>query len=63
MRLTSKIFIQQRHLGEAPTIPTKGRMGLVQIVSMPADALDPKWRVGAAACAVLLHKHLPEHSP
>jgi DNA (cytosine-5)-methyltransferase 1 len=43
------------------TLPTKGRMGLVQVVQIPADSLLPKHRAKARACAALLHDHLPDH--
>lgn len=45
------------------TLPTKGRMGLVQAVQVPADCLAPELRERARACATLLHEHLPEHFP
>lgn len=45
------------------TLPTKARMGLVQSVQVPADALSPEHREKARACAALLHEHMPEHFP
>lgn len=43
------------------TIPTKARMGLVNIVEVPADFLSEEHARKAKMCADLLHKHLPEH--
>lgn len=45
------------------TVPTKDRMGLVQVVQVPADGLAPEYRAGAKACADFLHEHMPEHFP
>jgi DNA (cytosine-5)-methyltransferase 1 len=45
------------------TLPTKGRMGLVQVVQVPAESLAPELRERARRCAELLHEHLPEHFP
>lgn len=45
------------------TVPTKDRMGLVQVVQVPADCLAPEHRARAKACADFLHEHLPEHFP
>lgn len=45
------------------TLPTKGRMGLVESVQVPADSLAPEHREKARKCAVLLHEHLPEQFP
>ncbi len=45
------------------TVPTKGRMGLVQVAQVSADCLAPEHRARAAQCAALLHEHLPEHFP
>ena len=45
------------------TLPTKGRMGLVQAVQVPADCLAPEHQERARKCAALLHTHLPEHFP
>jgi DNA (cytosine-5)-methyltransferase 1 len=45
------------------TLPTKGRMGLVQVVQVPADCLAPDLRERAKLCADLLHRYLPEHFP
>jgi len=43
------------------TLLTKGHMGLVQSVQVPADCLAPKHRETARRCAELLREHLPEH--
>lgn len=43
------------------TLPTKGRMGLVQVVQVAADILPPEQLAKAKRCAAFLHKHLPEH--
>ena len=45
------------------TLPTKGRMGLVQSVQVPLECLAPEHRDRAKQCAALLHKYLPEHFP
>ncbi len=45
------------------TLPTKGRMGLVQVVHASADCLAPEHRERARQCAELLHTHLPDHFP
>lgn len=45
------------------TVPTKDRMGLVQVVHVAADTLMPELRERAKACADLLHRWLPEHFP
>ncbi|WP_265281296.1 DNA cytosine methyltransferase [Verminephrobacter aporrectodeae] len=45
------------------TLPTKGRMGLVQAVQVAADCLSPEHREKARRCAGLLHEHIPEHFP
>ncbi|KQM79845.1 DNA cytosine methyltransferase [Xylophilus sp. Leaf220] len=45
------------------TVPTKGRMGLVQVAQVSADCLAPEHRARAAQCAALLHEHLPDHFP
>lgn len=42
------------------TLPTKGRMGLVEVEQVPADCLAPEQRARARQCAALLHEHLPE---
>ena len=55
---------QWQGLGEPMhTLPTKGRMGLVQAVQVSADSLAPEHRASARQCAELLHTHLPEHFP
>lgn len=43
------------------TLPTKGRMGLVETVQVPASCLADEHRARAQACAELLRTHLPEH--
>ncbi|MGB3742473.1 MAG: DNA cytosine methyltransferase [Castellaniella sp.] len=45
------------------TLPTKGRMGLVQVAQVAADSLLPEHRDKAHACAALLHQYLPDHFP
>ncbi|KTT11520.1 DNA cytosine methyltransferase [Pseudacidovorax intermedius] len=45
------------------TLPTKGRMGLVEVQQVPAAALAPEHRARARQCAALLHEHLPEQFP
>lgn len=45
------------------TLPTKGRMGMVQIIQVSVDCLAPEHRDRAKQCAALLHEHLPEHFP
>lgn len=45
------------------TLPTKGRIGMVQAVKVSADCLAPEHRARARQCAALLHEHLPEHFP
>jgi DNA (cytosine-5)-methyltransferase 1 len=45
------------------TIPTKHRMGLVQSLHVPRDALTESQWAGAKRCADFLHKYLPEHFP
>lgn len=45
------------------TVPTKGRMGLVQTVQVPAAALSEEHAAKARECARLLHEYLPEHFP
>lgn len=55
---------QWQGLGEPMhTLPTKGRMGLVQAVQVSADSLAPEHQARARQCAELLHTHLPEHFP
>lgn len=55
---------QWQSLGEPMhTLPTKGRIGLVQAVQVSADSLAPAHRARARQCAELLHTHLPEHFP
>ena len=43
------------------TLPTKGRMGLVEVVQVPTADLTPEQRERARQCAALLREHLPEH--
>lgn len=45
------------------TLPTKGRMGLVEVEQVPADCLAPALRERARQCAALLHEHLSEQFP
>ncbi len=45
------------------TLPTKDRMGLVQVIRVSLDCLAPEHRARAKQCADLLHEHLPEHFP
>jgi len=45
------------------TLPTKGRMGLVQTIQVPLDSLSPEQREKAKKCAELLHTHMPERFP
>ncbi|MBB3642579.1 DNA cytosine methyltransferase [Variovorax atrisoli] len=45
------------------TLPTKDRMGLVEVEQVPADCLAPELRERARLCAALLHEHLPEQFP
>lgn len=45
------------------TLPTKGRVGLVQALQVPVDCLAPEHRRRARLCAELLHDHLPDQFP
>lgn len=45
------------------TVPTKGRMGLVKTVHVPAAVLTDEQRHRAKSCADLLHEHLPDEFP
>ena len=45
------------------TVPTKDRMGLVQVVKVSPDILAPELRERAKAVADFLHEFLPEHFP
>jgi len=45
------------------TLPTKGRMGLVQTVQVSAGCIAPELLDKARQCASLLHRFLPEHFP
>lgn len=52
------------NLGEPMhTLPTKDRMGLVQVIQVSLDCLAPEHRTRAKQCAALLHEHLPENFP
>lgn len=43
------------------TLPTKGRMGLVETLQVSAATLTDDQREKARLCAALLHEYLPEH--
>lgn len=45
------------------TVPTKDRMGIVQVVNVPADIIAPELRERARQVALFLHEYLPEHFP
>lgn len=45
------------------TVPTKARMGLVQVLQVPAALLSDEHAERARLCAELLQQHLPEHFP
>lgn len=45
------------------TVPTKDRLGLVQVVQVDASLLAPELRERAKACADFLREYLPEHFP
>ena len=45
------------------TVPTKDRMGLVQVVKVSPDILAPELRARAKAVADFLHEYLPEQFP
>lgn len=45
------------------TIPTKDRMGLVQVVHVRQDIIDPALLARAKQCAAFLHEYLPQHFP
>ncbi len=45
------------------TVPTKSRMGLVQVAQVPASTLSHDQAARARQCAELLRKYLPEHFP
>ena len=47
----------------AHTLTTKDRVGLVEMMQVPVDLLDPELRDRAKKCADLFHRHLPEHFP
>lgn len=46
--------------GPMHTLPTKGRMGLVQTMQVPAACLAAEHADRARECAQLLHRYLPE---
>jgi DNA (cytosine-5)-methyltransferase 1 len=45
------------------TVPTKDRMGLVQMIQVPIITLAPEFRRRAKQCADLMHRYVPEHFP
>lgn len=45
------------------TLPTKARMGLVQVAQVSVDCIAPEHHERARQCAELLHTHLPEQFP
>lgn len=45
------------------TIPTKDRMGLVQVVHVRTDIIDAALLARAKQCAAFLHQYLPEQFP
>ena len=45
------------------TVPTKGGMGLAQVIQVSRDCLAPEHQEKARQCALLLHTHLPEYFP
>lgn len=45
------------------TVPTKARMGLVEVVQVAPDIIAPDLRARAKAVADFLHEHLPEQFP
>lgn len=45
------------------TVPTKDRLGLVQVVQVPADIIAPELLQRARDVAHFLHEYLPEHFP
>jgi DNA (cytosine-5)-methyltransferase 1 len=45
------------------TIPTTDRMGLVQVVHVRQDIIDPALLARAKQCAAFLHEYLPQHFP
>lgn len=45
------------------TLTTKARVGLVEVVQVPADILRPEQMERARACAQLMHEYLPEQFP
>ena len=49
--------------GPVHTVTTKDRIGLVEVVHVPADILSPEHAAKAKACADFLREYLPEHFP
>jgi DNA (cytosine-5)-methyltransferase 1 len=49
--------------GPIHTIPTKDRMGLIEVVKVAQDILAPELRERAKAVADFLHEYLPEQFP
>lgn len=45
------------------TTTTKARMGLVEVIHVPGDALAPDTLAKARKCAAFLHEYLPEQFP
>lgn len=45
------------------TVPTKDRMGLVQVLKVPAPAFAPELQAAARTCAAFLREYLPEQFP
>jgi DNA (cytosine-5)-methyltransferase 1 len=45
------------------TVPTKDRMGLVEVAQVAPDIIGPELRARAKAVADFLHEHLPEQFP
>lgn len=45
------------------TVPTKDRLGLVQVVQVPQGIIAPELLQRARQCAAFLHQYLPEHFP
>lgn len=45
------------------TLPSKGRLGLIEAAQVSSACMTPEQLAGAKYCANLLHEHLPEHFP
>jgi len=45
------------------TVPTKARMGLVEVIQVPSNILSPEQLEKARVCAAFMHEYLPEHFP